>query len=266
MLVAELYYNAANLETIYGLLVVKNGHLIAERYFNEGSVEQKARLQSVTKSFTSALAGIALDQGLLSSVDEKMIDFFPGEITCVIGTGPVGLGMTLFQTWLGAKVIAVDINPLALERAERVGAWKTLNPKETKDLKAAILDLTFGLGPDKSFDAISMGNQELFHTMLDVTRPGGTVVTVAHGDHGIDHVRERLAFHVDPTKGEFWGRNLCVRGNRACYFSDWSDMVAMVRIGFQIDRIITNQFPMEEAHEAYRRVSEGLEGKVILTQ
>ena len=51
--------------------------LIAERYFNKGSVEQKARLQSVTKSFTSALVGIALDQGLLSSVDQKMIDFFP---------------------------------------------------------------------------------------------------------------------------------------------------------------------------------------------
>jgi CubicO group peptidase (beta-lactamase class C family) len=77
MLVAELYYNAAKLETIYGLLVIKNGHLIAERYFNKGSVEQKARLQSVTKSFTSALVGIALDQGLLSSMDQKMIDFFP---------------------------------------------------------------------------------------------------------------------------------------------------------------------------------------------
>jgi len=77
MLVAELYYDAANLETIYGLLVIKNSYLIAERYFNKGSVEQKARLQSATKSFTSALVGIALDQDLLSSVDQKMIDFFP---------------------------------------------------------------------------------------------------------------------------------------------------------------------------------------------
>ena len=77
MLVAELYYNAAELETLYGLLVVKNGYLIAEGYFNEGSVEQKARVQSVTKSYTSALVGIALDQGYLSSVDQKMIDFFP---------------------------------------------------------------------------------------------------------------------------------------------------------------------------------------------
>jgi CubicO group peptidase (beta-lactamase class C family) len=77
MLVAELYYNAAELETLYSLLVVKNGYLIAEDYFNEGSVDQKDRLQSVTKSYTSALVGIALDQGYLSSVDQKMLDFFP---------------------------------------------------------------------------------------------------------------------------------------------------------------------------------------------
>jgi CubicO group peptidase (beta-lactamase class C family) len=77
MLVAELYYNAAELETIYSLLVIKNGYLIAEDYFNGGSVDQKDRLQSVTKSYTSALVGIALDQGYLSSVDQKMLDFFP---------------------------------------------------------------------------------------------------------------------------------------------------------------------------------------------
>jgi CubicO group peptidase (beta-lactamase class C family) len=83
-LVAELYLNAAELERLYGLLVVKNGHLIAEGYFNEGSVEQKARVQSATKSVTSALVGIALDRGCLSSVDQKMLSFFSevaGQVT-----------------------------------------------------------------------------------------------------------------------------------------------------------------------------------------
>jgi CubicO group peptidase (beta-lactamase class C family) len=84
MLVAELYYYAGKMETLYSLLVVVNGHLIAERYFNEGSIDQKARLQSATKSFTSALVAIALEQGHLSSVDQKMLEFFPevaGEVT-----------------------------------------------------------------------------------------------------------------------------------------------------------------------------------------
>jgi CubicO group peptidase (beta-lactamase class C family) len=77
MLVAQLYHDAAEMETLYGLLVVKNGYLIAERYFNEGTAEQKALLQSASKSYLSALVGIALDQGCLSSVDQKMLDFFP---------------------------------------------------------------------------------------------------------------------------------------------------------------------------------------------
>jgi hypothetical protein len=61
MLVAELYYNAAKLETIHSLLVIKNGYLVAENYFKGGSIDQEDRLQSATKSVTSALVGIAMD-------------------------------------------------------------------------------------------------------------------------------------------------------------------------------------------------------------
>lgn len=84
MRVAELYYNAARLETIHSLLVIKNGHLVAEDYFNDGSIDRKDRLQSVTKSFTSALVGIALDHGILLSPDQKMLDSYPeiaGQVT-----------------------------------------------------------------------------------------------------------------------------------------------------------------------------------------
>jgi CubicO group peptidase (beta-lactamase class C family) len=77
LLVAEAYYNAAQLETIHSLLVIKNGRLIAEDYFNGGEITQSTRIQSVSKSFTSALVGIALEQGYLTSVDQKMVDFFP---------------------------------------------------------------------------------------------------------------------------------------------------------------------------------------------
>jgi CubicO group peptidase (beta-lactamase class C family) len=75
--VAELYHNAAQVETLHALLVVKNGKLIAEGYLNGGSIDQVTRVQSVTKSFTSALTGIALDRGCLSSVDQRMMDYFP---------------------------------------------------------------------------------------------------------------------------------------------------------------------------------------------
>jgi CubicO group peptidase (beta-lactamase class C family) len=94
-LVAELYLDAAELETLYGLLVIKNGHLVAEKYFNEGAVGQKARIQSATKSVTSALVGIALEQGCLSGVEQKMLDLYP-EVAAQI-TDPRKKQITLRQ-------------------------------------------------------------------------------------------------------------------------------------------------------------------------
>ena len=77
MQVAELYNDAVHMETLYGLLVIKNGYLIAEGYFNGMSVEQLSKRASITKSYISALFGIAVNQGFIKSLDQKMIEFFP---------------------------------------------------------------------------------------------------------------------------------------------------------------------------------------------
>ena len=83
-LVKRLYFNASQLETAYSLLVFKNGYLVAEDYFNIGRPELQVNIHSVTKSINSALVGIALEQGCLTSLDQKMMEFFPemaGRIT-----------------------------------------------------------------------------------------------------------------------------------------------------------------------------------------
>ncbi len=49
----------------------------AEKYFNDGSIDKKTLIQSAAKSYISALIGLALEQGCLTSLDQKMIDFFP---------------------------------------------------------------------------------------------------------------------------------------------------------------------------------------------
>ena len=77
LLVARLYYNAAALETLYGVLVIKNDKLVAEKYFNKGSLSQTSGRMSMTKSVTSAVVGVALARGDLKSLDSKMLDFFP---------------------------------------------------------------------------------------------------------------------------------------------------------------------------------------------
>ncbi len=76
-LVAELYADATHMDKLLGLLIVKDGQLVAERYFNGSAIDTPGNVQSVTKSFTSAMVGIALERGCLSSLDQKLFDFFP---------------------------------------------------------------------------------------------------------------------------------------------------------------------------------------------
>jgi len=69
-----------------GLLVVRDGYLVYENYYHGGGQAQKTEVWSVTKSFTSALVGIAIDEGHFRGTDELMADLLPeypafGEMT-----------------------------------------------------------------------------------------------------------------------------------------------------------------------------------------
>lgn len=76
-LLDEVYRQAGGVETIRSLLILKNGKLIGEAYFHGGSPDEDQRVQSVTKSYTSALTGLALQEGCLTSLDQPMMEFFP---------------------------------------------------------------------------------------------------------------------------------------------------------------------------------------------
>jgi len=62
---------------LHSLLVVRNGKLVFEEYYNDFTQDDLHPLYSVTKTFTSALIGIAIDQGLINSVDDYLLDYFP---------------------------------------------------------------------------------------------------------------------------------------------------------------------------------------------
>lgn len=62
---------------IAGLLVQQNGATCYERYFHDYTRDDAFHVFSVTKSVFSALIGIAIGQGLIQSVDQKALDFFP---------------------------------------------------------------------------------------------------------------------------------------------------------------------------------------------
>jgi CubicO group peptidase (beta-lactamase class C family) len=62
---------------LHSLLIIRHGYLVVEEYFNNWQAGQLHTLQSVSKSFTSALVGIAIARGEFKGVDEKILDFFP---------------------------------------------------------------------------------------------------------------------------------------------------------------------------------------------
>ncbi len=62
---------------IHGLLVVRHGYIIAEAYYEPYTETTQHNLASIAKSLTSILIGMAMQQGAITSVDQRLVDFFP---------------------------------------------------------------------------------------------------------------------------------------------------------------------------------------------
>jgi CubicO group peptidase (beta-lactamase class C family) len=63
---------------LHSFLVVRHGYIVFEYYADTYDQDTQHNLYSVTKSVTSTLVGIALDQGKLESVDQTALSFFEG--------------------------------------------------------------------------------------------------------------------------------------------------------------------------------------------
>lgn len=64
---------AGSYKDVHGVLLYQRGKLVMEEYFYGYDVQRPHQLRSATKSVVSALAGIAIDRGALSGVDEKIL-------------------------------------------------------------------------------------------------------------------------------------------------------------------------------------------------
>ena len=59
------------------VIVIRNGYIVAERYADDRMATDLVTSWSVAKSFTSSLIGKALDEGLISSLDQQVSEFIP---------------------------------------------------------------------------------------------------------------------------------------------------------------------------------------------
>lgn len=66
-----------NDQTMSGIVIMKDDKLVYEDYFNECHRDSRIHIYSVSKSVLSLLIGIAIDQGYIKDVQQKVLDFFP---------------------------------------------------------------------------------------------------------------------------------------------------------------------------------------------
>ena len=62
---------------LHSLLIIRNGFVVSENYFGGYAKTRTHLLYSCTKSFIATLVGIAVDQGEINSLDQKVLAFFP---------------------------------------------------------------------------------------------------------------------------------------------------------------------------------------------
>jgi CubicO group peptidase (beta-lactamase class C family) len=60
-----------------GIVILRHGKMVAERYYNGDDASTLRDIRSATKSITALLMGIAIDQGLVKSVDDSIANYLP---------------------------------------------------------------------------------------------------------------------------------------------------------------------------------------------
>jgi threonine dehydrogenase-like Zn-dependent dehydrogenase len=192
----------------------------------------------------SAIAcGVGTAYGALMRVNPSGRD-----TVAVFGQGPVGLGVTQLASALGARVIALDVNPARLALAEKLGADATVNPAETSATEA-ITELTRGRGADyvvETSGAVSARTEG-----VNSLRPWGSIVLVAGGTPlSIDNV------------SLITSRQLTIMGSWT--FSNTGQAACTRFIAERdvpVDSLFTHTWALDQADEAYRVFGEQSAGK-----
>lgn len=74
---AAAHEAAGQLPRLHSLLISHGNELVFEEYYNGRDPTRPANMKSASKSVISALVGIAIDKGIIDSVDVKVADYFP---------------------------------------------------------------------------------------------------------------------------------------------------------------------------------------------
>jgi propanol-preferring alcohol dehydrogenase len=168
----------------------------------------------------------------------------------ITGQGPVGLAATMLCRFLGARVLAADINDYRLERAAAAGATRVVNPLR-EDIRSAALELTDGEGADLALECSATADGAA--ACVAAVRTAGRVAFIGlTGPVTLDITAQLIL------------RDLQLIGSWYSDPADLAELASIVRRGLDLSPLVTHRYGIEEAGEAFATFFGGRSAKVIL--
>ena len=194
----------------------------------------------------------------LSSVyrAQKQLEVSEGQTVVIIGAGPIGCLHTQLARIKGAKnIVLADINQARLDQSAAFGATLAVN-NGTEDLKAAVLELTGGLGADVVVAAVPTA--AVHQSALELLRKGG-----------------RLSYFGGVPKDNPWSKvdanlihynRLQIIGAYSYSMGDFQDSFDLV-VNNKVDRtaLITHKVPLSKMTDGLDYIASGEAIKVAMT-
>jgi alcohol dehydrogenase len=193
----------------------------------------------------AASMGCRVTTAFRGVVDRAKIQ--PGEWLSVHGCGGVGLSAIMIGAALGARIVAVDVNPAALEAAYAVGANVTLNAHDHDDAGKAVREATGG-GTHVSIDAL--GVIATFNNSLKSLRKMGRHVQIGMplGPHATPPL---------PLLDLVYARQITLHGTRGIGADRFASLFEMIAAG-RMDpaRLITREIALSGVGQALKGMDE----------
>ena len=196
-------------------------------------------------------AQVACGFGTVYEAIEK-IGICGNDAVLVTGLGPVGLAALMLAKALGAnKLIGVEMNDYRIGLAKKLELMDYVF-KPGDDALEQILSVTNGKGVERSIDASA--NDAGRQLTIRATREWGKIAFVGEGG--------TCTFNPSPD---------IIHGQKTIYGSWVTSLWRMeelverlVRWNIHPEELITHEFPIDKADEAYRLMASGECGKVAV--
>ena len=189
----------------------------------------------------AALLGCRFATSYRGLVDRALLQ--PGETVAVLGCGGVGLSAVMIAAALGARVVAVDIAPAALELAAQSGADAVLDISGMAD--AETVAALRSHGPAVVVEAL--GRAETLALGVRALAAGGRLVQIG-----------LLAADPVVPMGEVVARELSVLGSHGMAAADYPRLLELMRSGgLRPARLVTRRITLAEAPAALMALGSG---------